>query len=144
VGNFDGEHFYPQKRFDTESGPDYYAPQSFEDEQGRRISIGWIPTWRSERPISQQVTGALTVPREVTYHNGVLRHFPIQEFSNRLTSSDPHVLVDQNTITFFDGKKNLASRTYPSVECVDIIRDKNILEVFINKGEYTATFWYFE
>ncbi|MGM9680523.1 MAG: glycoside hydrolase family 32 protein [Eubacteriales bacterium] len=144
VGDFDGQTFSPEKRFDTESGPDYYAPQSFADESGRRISFGWIHTWREERPKSDVTTGALTVPREVSYENGILRHYPIKALQNLLVTSDPHVLVEGNKIRLFDGRKVLCEREYPHIDCVEVLRDLNIIEVFVNKGEYTATFWYFE
>lgn len=145
VGDFDGRVFTPERRFDTESGPDYYAPQSFEDESGRRISFGWIVPWREERPKSNVTTGALTVPRVVSYEGGILRQYPIPALRNLLRESDSHVRVEGDVLRLFDGRREIACRRYPKrIERVEILRDLNIIEVFLNGGEYTATFWYFE
>ena len=143
IGNFDGSSFTAEKRFDTESGPDYYAPQSFEYGK-RRISFGWITPSADTELRSNKTTGALTVAREVTYKEGILRPYPIDGYKNLLMKSDPHVIVEENTIKLFDGKKIISERHYPKIESVDILRDLNIIEVFINKGEYTSTFWYSE
>ncbi len=143
VGDFDGEQFFPRKRFDTEQGPDYYAPQSFWDGK-RRISFGWICDFRPDRPRSDARTGALTVPREVTYDGEILRHFPIEEYRGMLTTSDPHVRISGNTLTLFDGRREIATRELDRIDSVHILRDLNIIEVFINGGEYTATFWYYD
>jgi beta-fructofuranosidase len=67
VGRLD----YATGRFTTESrhaadhGWDFYAPQSFEDEKGRRVVIGWMESWESKswptKPLGW--AGAMTVPR---------------------------------------------------------------------------------
>ena len=68
-------------------GFDFYAPQTFQDEKGRRILIGWMgmpdaddeyvnPTAKSEG-----WQHCLTVPREVTYKNGMLYQYPVEELS---------------------------------------------------------------
>lgn len=66
-------------------GFDFYAPQTFVDERGRRILIGWVgvPDMESEyhnRPtIEKGWQHALTWPREVTNHGGVLYQYPVEE-----------------------------------------------------------------
>ena len=67
VGGLD----YTTGRFATASrhvadfGWDFYAPQSFEDEKGRRVVIGWMENWESKswptKPLGW--AGAMTVPR---------------------------------------------------------------------------------
>jgi beta-fructofuranosidase len=79
-----GDHYqnlhqtgYVVGRLDTETGRlehgsfqeldrgfDFYAAQTFADEQGRRILIAWMDMWESEMPTAEQGwAGALTVPR---------------------------------------------------------------------------------
>jgi beta-fructofuranosidase len=61
-------------RFSTESrhvadhGFDFYAPQSFEDERGRRLVIGWMDSWESKLwpTRAHGWAGAMSVPRVLT------------------------------------------------------------------------------
>lgn len=65
---------------ELDNGFDFYAPQSFEDEKGRRILIGWmgIPDAGYTNP-----TGiwqhALTLPRELTLKGDRIYQYPIEE-----------------------------------------------------------------
>lgn len=63
-------------------GFDFYAPQTFEDEQGRRILIAWmgipdVPYTNREADHGWQ--HALTLPRELYLHHGHLAQYPLQE-----------------------------------------------------------------
>ncbi len=63
-------------------GFDFYAPQSFEDEQGRRILIGWmgIPDADYTNPTTQDGwQHALTIPRLLEWKNGVLHQKPLPQ-----------------------------------------------------------------
>lgn len=63
-------------------GFDFYAPQSFEDEQGRRIAFGWVglPDPNYDNPtIPRGWQGALTVPRELHLCDGKLVQLPVAE-----------------------------------------------------------------
>lgn len=63
-------------------GFDFYAPQTFEDEQGRRILIGWmgIPDADYVNPTTDQGwQHALTIPRQLYVKNGKLIQQPIEE-----------------------------------------------------------------
>ena len=56
-------------------GFDFYAPQSFETEDGRRILIGWagVPDTAQTPPKSFRGNGwqhCLTIPSELICHNG--------------------------------------------------------------------------
>lgn len=42
LGGFDGERFVPEYLQRPALGPNFYAPQSFVDHQGRRILLGWM------------------------------------------------------------------------------------------------------
>ena len=68
-------------------GFDFYAPQTFQDGKGRRILIGWMgmPDADEEyvNPTAQSEgwQHCLTVPREVTYKNGMLYQYPVEELN---------------------------------------------------------------
>lgn len=63
-------------------GFDFYAPQSFEDEKGRRILIGWmgIPDADYTNPtIEKNWQHALTLPRVLSWKNNSIYQQPIEE-----------------------------------------------------------------
>lgn len=64
-------------------GFDYYAPQSFETEDGRRIQIGWMGMPDCEeyinRTLSEGWQHCFTFPREVYVRDGVIRQRPARE-----------------------------------------------------------------
>lgn len=65
-------------------GFDFYAPQTFEDEKGRRILIGWIgmpddPAQSNPTVEEEGWQNALTVPREVFLENGKVMQQPVVE-----------------------------------------------------------------
>lgn len=66
----------------VDRGFDFYAPQTFEDEKGRRILIGWmgIPDADYKNPTTERGwQHALTLPRELHWKNGRLLQQPIGE-----------------------------------------------------------------
>lgn len=66
-------------------GFDFYAPQTFEDEAGRRILIGWAGL--PQAPYGNPTAGSgwqhcLTVPRELTFRDGKIRQNPVKELES--------------------------------------------------------------
>lgn len=77
------EHFHQLDR-----GFDFYAPQTFMDEQGRRILIGWmgLPDIPYTNPTTQRGwQHALTIPRVLHVRNGRIVQEPIEELQNLRT-----------------------------------------------------------
>ncbi len=69
---------------ELDRGFDFYAPQTFEDSQGRRILIGWmgLPDIEDEYTNPTVEAGwqhALTVPRVLGMKDGVLTQMPVKE-----------------------------------------------------------------
>lgn len=68
-------------------GFDFYAPQTFTDDKGRRILIAWaggpeveqynVPTLKAENWMNM-----LTIPREITEKDGVLCQYPVAELND--------------------------------------------------------------
>lgn len=74
---------YTLKDFkELDYGFDFYAPQTFEDEQGRRILIGWmgLPDIDYTNPTCERGwQHALTMPRVLTQQNGIIHQSPVEE-----------------------------------------------------------------
>ena len=87
-------------------GFDFYAPQTFEDPNGRRILIGWMGMPDADEEYTNPTADeenwqhCLTVPREVTVKNGQLYQWPIKEFeglrreARELTCENSEVRVE--------------------------------------------------
>ena len=68
-------------------GFDFYAPQTFTDNSGRRLLIGWMGMPDADEEYvnptaeSEGWQHCLTVPREITYKNGMLYQYPVEELN---------------------------------------------------------------
>lgn len=66
----------------VDRGFDFYAPQSFEDERGRRILIGWMGIPEADYTNPTEKDGwqhALTLPRQLRIKEGRLIQTPLEE-----------------------------------------------------------------
>ena len=82
IGYTDEEkHFHPETSHAMENGLDFYAPQTLEALDGRRIMIGWMQAWEgSKQKIpGMDFMGQMTVPRELTLRDGRLLQWPVRE-----------------------------------------------------------------
>ncbi|MEG0275293.1 MAG: glycoside hydrolase family 32 protein, partial [Longicatena sp.] len=74
---------------ELDRGFDIYAPQSFLDEQGRRILIAWmgIPdaSYHNDKTVEHQWQHALTLPRKLCLEEGYLVSKPLEEFKQLRT-----------------------------------------------------------
>lgn len=75
-----------EKFIEWDMGFDFYAPQTFLDERGRRILIGWagIPDadYDNEPTVAQGWQHALTMPRQLTVKAGKILQNPVEEIKN--------------------------------------------------------------
>lgn len=64
-----------------EYGLDFYAPQTIQTEDGRRILIAWMQSWESAacQPEGLPFFGQMTIPRELRVKNGRLCQWPVRE-----------------------------------------------------------------
>jgi beta-fructofuranosidase len=87
TGYFVGDFDYATGKFthggftELDNGHNFYAVQSFKDDRGRRIAIGWMNMWESPMPEQQDGwAGALTLPRELHLsEKGKMRMTPVDE-----------------------------------------------------------------
>ena len=65
-------------------GLDFYAPQTMETPDGRRIMIAWMQNWSTTRSYERgiRIFGEMTVPRELGVKNGRLIQNPVRELEN--------------------------------------------------------------
>ena len=93
-----------KKSFEREScnvidfGLDFYAPQTLESTDGRRIMIGWMQSWENRIvPANFKWCGMMTIPRELTIKDGCLIQNPIREIENYYKNT-----VEYNNLTIKD------------------------------------------
>lgn len=65
-------------------GLDFYAPQTVEAPDGRRIMIAWMQNWDTTAgcPENAKWFGQMTAPRELTFRNDRLIQNPVRELEN--------------------------------------------------------------
>lgn len=141
IGDFDGEKFYPKSFQSPENGPQFYAPQTFQDNKERRILIGWFYNWGKEPDPDLSFAGALTIPRELKIDNGTIRLFPVADAQHLLSSEDELIEIYKDKIIMHDAGKTNDLFYNGIVNSVHILRDEKALEVFINNGETSYSYW---
>ena len=69
---------------EIDRGHDFYAPQSMEDDKGRRIIVGWmgIPEEEDFPTVKNEWIHCLTLPRELKVIDGKLYQVPIKEMES--------------------------------------------------------------
>lgn len=85
VGEYNKEEhvFHYKYVCSIDDGLDFYAPQTMETPDGRRILIGWMQSWDSNiRPANQKWACMMTVPRELEFVQGKLIQRPVREIAN--------------------------------------------------------------
>ena len=140
-GHFDGRRFTPISFHTPEAGPHFYAPQTFSDASGRRILIGWLYSWKKTLDEGAEYAGALSVPREITMSDGKLRAFPVREAAGLLTQEDELLQRDSRGLLMHPSESDVLQYSGP-IRSVDILRDTKTIEIFINKGEVSYSYWF--
>lgn len=86
TGYFVGDYDYDNAKFthgafkELDKGHDFYATQTTEAPDGRRIVIAWMDMWESPLPEQEDGwAGALTIPRELRLKNNHLYMTPVKE-----------------------------------------------------------------
>lgn len=72
---------------ELDGGFDFYAPQTFRADDGRRIQIGWMgmpdmETVHRNRTLARGWQNILTIPRELSVRDGVLCQNPVRELTD--------------------------------------------------------------
>lgn len=105
IGEMDKDTFTLKEQFtqSVDYGIDFYAMQTMEAPDGRRIMIGWMQNWDTlaHRCNDSKWFAQMSLPRELSVKNGRLYQTPIKELDtmrkNRVEYND--VVIDNDTIT---------------------------------------------
>ena len=82
IGDYEKEQFRFHRKAvqSSDYGLDFYAAQTLETADGRRILIGWMKSWDANLfPEGFRWNGMMTVPRELTMKNGRIYANPVRE-----------------------------------------------------------------
>ena len=108
IGKFDEETktFIPEKDQAVDYGIDYYAMQTVEAPDGRRIMIGWMQNWdtcANNRIPKGKWFGQMSLPRELSIKDGRLIQKPIREIENLRTNKTEYKNVAFEDVIRLDG-----------------------------------------
>lgn len=143
LGSYDKErHMFDKgEPHALDYGFDFYAAQTTELTDGRRILIGWMQSWHANLlPMGQKWHGMMTVPRELTLEGGRIIQKPIRELEHYRTNE-----------VSYRGVEIKESRTLPGVNgrvvdmTVEITGDgyREFTVDVANNEEYTTTYTYY-
>lgn len=93
MGSYDKEtHTFTRESITAiDYGMDFYATQSLETPDGRRIMLAWMQNWENYMtPHGYQWSGMMTLPRELHVREGRLCQTPVREIQKYYTSSSSH------------------------------------------------------
>lgn len=103
IGKYDKETYNFERQYvqSIDYGIDFYAPQTLEAVDGRRIMIAWMQNWTTTSCQTQdnRIFGSMTLPRELSVRNGRLIQNPVRELENYRQNkvSYKNVLVNHET-----------------------------------------------
>ncbi len=141
-GDFDGRQFTPVSYHTPQIGPHFYAPQTFLDEKGRRILIGWLHNKNEALNGDADYAGAFTIPCELQMRQGKLCMFPVEACGKLLADADPLVKREEKRLVLEAENVDFPLVFEGQVRDVKVLRDTKTVEVFVNGGEAAFTYWF--
>ena len=88
IGEYDRQncHLQEEQVVSLDYGIDFYAPQTLETEDGRRIMVAWMQSWDMNiKPEEQKWNGMMILPRQLELHNNLLYQQPVKELERYYT-----------------------------------------------------------
>lgn len=139
TGEFDGEVFEmdePDNPVKTiEVGPDFYAAQSMETPDGRRILMAWMFNWSRRQGEGQLHVGALTIPRQLEFDlNDNLTLMPCDEAMRYVIKESRFVSYENGRLRIVYEGKLIYDRAYKEEPEILVLEDVGVVEVFVNGG----------
>lgn len=114
LGRYDEENhkFIEEADQPIDHGIDFYAPQTLESFDGRRIMIAWMSNWDMTdfKEQGSHFFGQMSIPRELCIRDGKLYQLPVRELENYRTNE---VKIDKSLIV---GTKALETHSFGSVK----------------------------
>ncbi len=96
IGSYDrsSHDFVREQAQPIDYGMDFYAPQTMDIPDGRRIMIAWMRNWENHMtPPGYKWSGFMTLPRELRVKNGKLYQVPVRELESYYTAAYSHNAV---------------------------------------------------
>ena len=94
IGDYDPDSgsFREDRWQSMEQGFDFYAGQTVQAVDGRRILIGWLqnPQTAERRGIDFPINGQMSIPRELVFRDGMLLQKPARELEGYRTDETVH------------------------------------------------------
>ncbi|MFY1067028.1 glycoside hydrolase family 32 protein [Enterococcus sp. AD013-P3] len=86
-------------------GLDFYAPQTMEDEQGRRLMVAWMQMWHRTLPthdLGHHWAGSMTLPRELRVKKDRLIQKPVSTVYSKLVyqQGSENIRVTESPVVF--------------------------------------------
>ena len=80
----ESKHLIRENVHAIDYGIDFYAPQTLQTPDGRRVMIAWMANWDTARsqPRGIRIFGQMTLPRELSIRDGRLIQRPVRELEN--------------------------------------------------------------
>ncbi|CAI8887880.1 Sucrose-6-phosphate hydrolase [Bacillus sp. IT-79MI2] len=84
--NIENLYFHIESYYEIDKGFDFYAPQTLEDATGRRLLFAWAGSSEISYPSDEHMWAhCLTLPRELTLENNILKQKPVSELKKLRT-----------------------------------------------------------
>lgn len=93
IGEYDRQNhcLLEEQVVSLDYGTDFYAPQTLQAEDGRRIMIAWMHSWDMDiKPAGQKWDGMMTLPRQLEIRKGILYQNPVRELERYRTEPVIH------------------------------------------------------
>lgn len=102
VGEYQEEtvEFKREKAAAIDYGLDFYAPQTVETADGRRVMIGWMQSWDNYLPPSEFTwSGMMSIPRELRVRDNCLIQNPVRELEQYRQNpvSYQNLVIEENS-----------------------------------------------
>ena len=153
VGDYDCENleFSKDEAHQIDFGMDFYAPQTMQTSDGRRIMIGWLNNWDNYlTPDDMEWSGMMTIPRELSIRDGRLIQNPVRELADyhaekaafekvQLKTEDGFVSLDGVKGRSFDMTVELEGGDYETFSILLACDQKHYTELMYNQKKGTFT-----
>ena len=107
MGDYDKKtHAFDRKRLHAiDYGLDFYAPQTLQTPDGRRVMIAWMQNWATchSQPERVRWFGEMTLPRELSIEKGRLYQRPVRELEAYRANPVVHQNVPVSAETALEG-----------------------------------------
>jgi fructan beta-fructosidase len=145
IGDFTGSEFKPDdsKTRWLDMGADNYASVSWSDvpeTDGRRLIIGWMSNWQYATEVpTQEWRSAMTIPRELTLDNEILKSLPVEEFEalgRRPLQTGTQIEIPSNSLDlYFSSITNDLNFSFSNGDGEELIVSVSRNEVAIDRSK---------